>query len=127
MYPTEIIAKFLGIIFVVFAISLFMRPAQMKTALTDVITNPSHFLIASIINLMGGTLLVLFHTRFGGLGTLLVTLICWVLFVRSIGLMLMPEKIAGFATKVLENPQHFRMMAIVHAVLGVILLAIGFM
>lgn len=126
MYPTVLIAKFLGILFIVFALTVFTRPAQFKIALKEVISNPAHFLLITFINLVGGTLLVLFHNDWEWSWALLVTLLCWILFIRAIGMMFFPEKISAALVKVLENPLHFRMVASIHLILGLFLIYIGF-
>ncbi len=122
------LAKVIGLVFLIFAISICIAKSQYQTVLKDLITHPALILLTGTFNLIIGVLIVVSHNIWELDWRILITLIGWLLLLRGIIWTTFPKIILTNVTRLSET-QIFRILyisAVVIFIIGIVLCYFGF-
>ncbi len=119
------LAKFFGLYLGIMVVSLFTRRQQLITTARQMVNQPALMLLAGVITLMLGIVLVISHNLWVMDWPALVTLLCWLVFLKGLALLLMPEKMMQ-TVGWMEDNRVFWSIVLVDAAIALVLLYYGF-
>jgi hypothetical protein len=124
---TLFVAKLIGLLFLVFSLSMAVNKQAMVAAVNELMHDRGLMLIGSSINLAAGLAIVLAHNVWsGGVLTVIVTLIGWLLALRGVvWLFTPPEKLVKYY-EAMRFEQNYYIYAAITGVLGLYLTIEGF-
>lgn len=97
MNSTMIIAQLLLPVFAAVTISLFINPKWYKQMAKEIADSPSMVYLLSVIKLIFGTAIVLYHNIWGQDWATIISLIGWVSMIKGIVYILFPKVIKSAA------------------------------
>jgi hypothetical protein len=124
---TLFIAKLIGLIFLVFSLSMAMNRRGMLAAIDELVRSHGLMLIGGSFNLAAGLAIVLGHNVWsGGALTVIVTLIGWLVALRGVVWLFTPqEKLVQFY-EALHFERKYYVAAAITGALGLYLTVAGF-
>lgn len=105
---------------------LIVRGHSMRVVIHEFFKNPALIILAGSISLILGLLFVLAHNVWEWSWRLLVTLLSYIVLIRGIIHLYLPEWIKEMAHKHFEHVQSFRILGLILAILGVFLIVCTF-
>lgn len=126
MVLTFFFAQLLGLIMVVMALSLFTQRRMYLGMVAAFRENRASQFAASFTGLLlGGVLLLTHNVWSGGLLPFLVSLIGWMIFLKSVALLLLPTSLWGKIMKPVATRRAFIIAASAMLVIGLYLFLAG--
>lgn len=126
MVLTFFFAQFLGLIMAIVGISLFTQRRMYLEMVTAFRENRSSQFAASFIGLVLGSILLLTHNVWdGGMLPFLVTLIGWLMFLKSAAFLVLSTATLGRLLKPLAHRKAFVIAASAFIVIGLYLFLAG--
>jgi hypothetical protein len=124
---TLFVAKLIGLLFLVFSLSMAVNKQAMVAAVNELIHDRSLMLIGSSINLAAGLAIVLAHNVWsGGVLTVIITLIGWLLALRVVVWLFTPPETLVKYYEAMRFEQNYYIYAAITGVLGLYLTIEGF-
>jgi len=120
-----VLAKIIGIYFLVVGLSLLINKQFFKDMVKNLATDNTAMLIIAFITLILGSLLVIIHNIWVLDWRLIITIFSWMTFVAGIIRMLFPTRLMKLAGT-FSSGHYFSVVAIFSIVMGIILLYFGF-
>ncbi len=126
-FLTVFLAKLLGIYCVVIAAAMLLRRRETIGTINAMVDDPGMIMIAGVIALAGGVAMVLGHNVWtGGVFSVAVTVVGWVIAAKGAMLLLMPNSMLRGFFDALRYEQFFTLYMGVTLVLGLCLTVAGF-
>lgn len=126
MVLTFFFAQFIGILFIVLGVSLFVHKQMYFEIFTQYREQRSTYYPLGFISLILGTMLVLMHSIWqGGFIQVLVSLISWSIFLKSVAFLTLPVHVLERLTKPFAAKRTYAISALALLVVGVYLFLVG--
>lgn len=125
MYHTVILEQVFGLFFLITSV-IYLSRADFYRAMAKKMDDQSGAIFfSSLSGLMLGIFLVILHNNWAWGPQVVVTIICWVILVRSIVWLAFPEQMIDVTKKIISGPM-FYFYILLMFVVGVYLVARGF-
>lgn len=120
-----VLSQVFGMYLVIMAIILGSRAEYYKKLLHDI--NPHGFglMIAGSIWLLIGLFLVTIHSSWGGFARNMISILFWIIVIKSILLLAFPEQLIACSQKLLSGCCYY-VMVIIIAIVGIVLMTNGY-
>lgn len=122
---TQFLAQVFGIYLAIMCIALVLRHGAIKAAGWQMVSQPPILLFSAIFTLMLGLALVLTHNVWVMDWPVLVTIICWMVFIKGLFLLFFPQK-AELTMMVMMHKGAMCALWLIDAIYAGLLLYIGF-
>lgn len=119
------LAKFFGLYLGIMVLALYMRREQLMSAARQMVNQPALMLFGGAMTLLLGITLIVSHNLWVLDWPLIVTLLCWAVFIKGVVLVLMPDKMTSTLAW-LESGKVFWSILLVDAALALVMLYYGF-
>ena len=125
---TIFLAKLLGLYCIIFALVMMVRGSRaVATTVKALVANPPLLMFVELIGLAGGLAMVIGHNIWtGGVLTVAVTLIGWLIVIRSVILLAMSPEVAVKLIEALQYEKYFYLYMGGTLILGLWLAYAGF-
>ena len=124
---TLFLARFLGLVFLVFSFAMMVNKRAMVAAAADLVRDRGLLLLGGLGNLAGGIAIILAHNLWsGGALTIIVTLIGWLLAVRGIVWLCAPQARLVALYEAARFERNFSVYATILCLVGLVLAVGGF-
>ena len=124
---TVFLAKLLGLYCIIFALIMMARGPRVAATVKALVANPPLLLFVELMGLAGGLAMVIGHNIWtGGVLAVVVTLIGWLILIRSVILLPMPPEAAAKLIEALRYEKHFYLYMGGTLILGLYLAYAGF-
>ena len=123
---TLILARAYGVAILVVALSALFAPRRMKAALADFARSPGLTFISALFAIVLGLTLVILHSIWADFPAALVSLLGWVILIKGIVLIAMPEGVTKLGVAAGDSATIIRAWAAFALLLGAVYLVIGF-
>lgn len=124
MTTTMFIAQLLLPVFAAVTISMFINPKRFKQIARNIADMPALTYLVSMINLIGGTAILLYHNIRAEDLSVAITIIGWLMIIKWAVYILFPKSIRHVAAMV-ENKTTIYVIGVVAAVITVILFSLS--
>ncbi|KTD46238.1 Integral membrane protein (PIN domain superfamily) [Legionella quateirensis] len=122
---TLFFAQGIGLYLIIIAIIMLTRAAYYQEMLTHLKVGSATIVVAATMGLIIGILMVLVHNIWIWESDVLITIIAWLLVIKSVMWLAFPECMVKYTEKVYSGRGYY-LVAIIAAIIGIILLAHGF-
>lgn len=126
METSLVFAKAFGFYLTVSCLALTYHYDSLKEAANTYAQSPALILMTSAFTLFLGAFLIAFHNQWAWSWPLIVTLLCWITFLKGCYLMLCPSNAKRFFA-ILDKPGLYKGLLLVMLLVGVFLLLKGFL
>lgn len=120
------LAKIIGLNFLIFGITLIINKTTFQSLLEDFIDHPALILFGGFINLVLGSMIVVSHNIWVADWRIIITIIGWLLFIRGIVWLTIPNAMVRWVRKMAENLTPFYIASLVSIIIGIVLCYYGF-
>jgi hypothetical protein len=120
------LAKYFGLFFLIISTLFIVKPNQYKTMLSSFGESPALVMLSGVMALMLGLFLVLIHTIFASDWRLLITVICWLIFLKGWCLLACPKAITDYCKKKAARDPRVVFVVALYLVLALVLLYYGY-
>ncbi|KTD46090.1 Integral membrane protein (PIN domain superfamily) [Legionella quinlivanii] len=124
-FHTLLIEQILGLYLVIVSLIMIARGAYYQDLIKRVGTNSGWILVGASFSLIFGLIMLVIHNIWEWDYEILVTLIAWLIVIKSILWLAFPENMLGIAQRVYSGSSYYLIMVLV-GLLGVFMLAHGF-
>lgn len=124
-FHSLLISQIMGFYFLIIAIVLLTRADYYRNLLINLHEGGYAVFVGAAVSLILGILLVLVHNLWVWNEQVLITILAWLILLKSIAWLAFPEKMMTFGRSFYAGPGYYVAVAIA-LILGVILLAYGF-
>jgi len=124
-FHTTILEQVFGMYMLIMAIVLLTRAKFYREVVRNMKAVNSGVYFSSAFGLMLGLLLVIVHNFWVWEPRVVVTILCWVVLVRSILWLAFPEKMVERSKKLAAGPAYY-VAAVIMALIGMYLMTSGF-
>lgn len=122
-----LIAKLLFPVFALVTITAFIRPKFYREIAKEIMNSHALIYIASFMNLIGGTAIILYHNTWTQDWSTLITVIGWLAAVKGAIYMVFPKAAIGMVTNATQSKAFVYFMGIISALFAVALYSLGYM
>lgn len=126
MMMSHTLSQIFGLYLVAVALAMVMHKDRFYAAAEEILKSKGLMLFAAIITLMMGIVLITIHNIWLYSWPMVITIICWVVFVSGLMRLLMPELIQNWGMKMLKHKGCWNVSALCSGALGLYLLYMGF-
>src|SRR5271170_193355 len=105
MMASIFLARLLGPVFLIVGAGILLSPKVFRAIAADVVRSVTLVYLFGLMDFTAGLAIVITHNVWLMSWRLLITLIGWLLLIRGTVRVLIPEKVMGYAAKVLGNKQ----------------------
>ena len=119
---TIFLATVIGWYLVIISLFLLLRHEQMKSIVSDVVTQQSVFFMMSIITIILGLLMVASHNVWVAGWPVVITLLSWLVLISGILRLVCAESAKKMALSFVEHPARIQIAAVVILAIGLFLL-----
>ncbi|MDR3546714.1 MAG: hypothetical protein P4M11_00310 [Candidatus Pacebacteria bacterium] len=124
---TIFLAQFLGIFFVIVTLSLLIRRDTILEIIKDVTSHRAALYVLSVVGLVSGLLLVFIHNVWsGGFVTVLVTLIGWIILLKSVLFLVLPPSSSTRLINMFRPKPVYTTWIVIALIIGLYLMYAGF-
>lgn len=122
------LAKVIGLVFLISAISMYVAKSHYQAVIKDLVVHPASILLSGMLNLIMGILIVVSHNIWQFDWRILITLIGWLLLLRGIVWTTFPKIILTNITKLSEDriTRILYISAVIIFIIGIVLCYFGF-
>lgn len=120
------LAQLFGLILIVFAVALFLRPTIITVAMRDLRPYSFTMLMAGFLGVIGGLAIILSHNVWEFSWRGIITLFGWLAFIKGITYIAFPDFLRFTATSMLNGRGKRNIMLLLVLLLGVYLAVKGF-
>jgi hypothetical protein len=125
MYHTVILEQMFGLFFLISSVIYLSRADFYRAIARNMDDHSGAVFFSSLSGLMLGIFLVILHNHWTWGPQVVVTIICWVILVRSIVWLAFPEQMVDLTRKIISGPMFYFYLLLMFVV-GVYLVARGF-
>ena len=126
MTTSIIIAKIIGPTFLILAISMLLNRRYYQEVYDELLDNPALIYFGGLLGIILGTSIISFHNIWIKEWPLLITIIGWIIFIKSILLLFLPESFGNFARRIALFSKYLSFAAILWLLMGLYLILMGF-
>jgi uncharacterized protein YjeT (DUF2065 family) len=126
MLTSVFLARLLGPLLLVPGLGLLLNPRAYRTIAAEVVGSVTRIYLFGVLDFAAGLVIVLTHNLWMANWSVLITLIGWVLLLRGVARILLPDTIMGYAAKFVRNNQFYLVAGIVLVILGLVLCYFGY-
>ncbi|MDP3739023.1 MAG: hypothetical protein Q8R02_16635 [Hyphomonadaceae bacterium] len=119
------LARVYGLAIIILAVAALATPTRMGAAIADFERSPGLTLVTAIFTLFLGLALVVLHNHWTDLLAGLVSLMGWVILIKSLLLLAAPAGLLKFASAAGASPGRVRLWGVIVLILGAVFLALG--
>lgn len=119
------LAQAMGLYLVIVAIIMLTRARYYQDILTRTHVGSSSLVVMGTVGLILGIILVLVHNLWTMEIEVLITLVAWLVLIKSILWLGFPEMMVNYTHKIYQGPGYY-IIAIIAGIVGVILMSYGF-
>ncbi|QRN03337.1 hypothetical protein GH742_05355 [Legionella sp. MW5194] len=120
-----LISQVLGFYLLIVAIVMLTRAGYYRNLMTNLHEGSHAILIGATFSLIIGIILVLVHNLWVWDEEVIITIIAWLILIKSVLWLAFPEKMMAFSRSFYAGPGYY-ITAGIALVLGIVLLAYGF-
>jgi hypothetical protein len=120
------LARLIGPLFVIFALSILVNPNTFRTMANDVVRNVTLVYLFGLIDFAAGLAIVLTHNVWIASWRVLITILGWLMVVRGAARVLFPEIVMAYAARVFHNKLLVPASGAVAGILGLIFCYFGY-
>lgn len=125
METSIFLAKAFGIYLIIICLSMIGNKKYYHDATASVTKDPGEMFITSIMTLIAGIFLILFHNIWVFDWRVIITLLAWITFIKGIYRILFPHHIQRI-NKIIENNSFYYSMFTIFLIIGIFLFFKGF-
>ncbi len=118
METSQLIAKFIGPVMLVAAVSGLLNSKQIMAIFEDFIESPALIFIAGVMTLVMGLTLVIFHNRWVADWTVIITIFGWIGIAGGIMRMAFPMLAIETGRKMIGQKKLLAVIAVLNMLLG---------
>jgi hypothetical protein len=126
MVTSIFLAKLFGLFFVILGLSAMLHPKRLQNIFIELKKSPVLMFMTSFVLLIMGIALVISHSIFVLDWRLLITVLCWIVFLKSAACLILPEKWIENPHRLLEHPGFYYSVSIIYLLLGAFMIYHGF-
>ena len=120
---TVFLARLIGMYFLLIALTFSAHKQQTLIAFDAIVHSQDIVLVTGIVALAVGLALVIGHNRWsGGAPAIIVTIVGWILLIRSVLVLLLPPDVVGLVYDMLGIDRYFSVYMVVIGVIGLYLI-----
>ena len=121
---TYFLAQFFGIYFFIVAVAMLVHTERFVSLSRDMMSSPGLMFFSSLMTLAFGTALIISHNVWMLGWPVLITLLCWITFLKAVALLFFPS-LADWSNKLLSH-SNIRIAAVFYLCFGAVLFALGY-
>lgn len=125
MSTSIFLSRFWGVYILILALLMLLRPNSFRNMVQQMVSNPATMGVIAILTTISGLILVLFHNLWVMDWTVLITLLCWLTFMKGVAQLFFPEKISAWSGRILVKCNYYTAM-VIYFILAIFLLYYGF-
>jgi hypothetical protein len=122
---TSFFASFLGLLFLIMSWSILLNHMRYHKVVRDMLKHEGIVFCLAFLGLTIGLMMVILHSVWGGFVVTLVSVLGWIIFLKSVFVLLLPE-LAEHISRWFEKKDWFMISGAVYMVLGLYLTYVGF-
>jgi len=126
MATSIFLAKYFGFYFLLMCVLYLLKPNQYKTMVTSFSESPAAITLGGVMTLMLGLFLVMIHTVIVADWRLLVTVLCWLVFIKGWCLLACPKYGMQLGKKMVGKKNRVYFMLAFYIILALVLLYFGY-
>ena len=126
MATSVFLARMLGPLLLAAGAGILINPKPFRTMANEVVGSVTLVYLFGFFDLAGGLAIVLVHNVWTPNWRVLITLIGWLMLIRGTVRILIPDRIMGYAKKLIRKPQLYPTSGVVLTVLGLVLCYFGY-
>lgn len=127
MQTSIFLARLLGPLLLVPGLGLLFNPRGFRTIAAEVVGSLTLIYLFGVFDFATGLAIVLTHNVWTPNWRVLITLFGWLMLLRGVARILLPDTIAGYAAKLVRNKQFYRVSGIALVILGLVLCYFGYL
>ena len=120
------LAKLIGIYFVIMGLSVLIKKETLLKMAEEFMTRLPLMFVSGVLTLVMGLLLILSHNIWDGTWVVIVTIIGWLVFIKGLFYLLLPQKILTKWFKIFDNNSWYTIASIIMIIFGLYLAYKGF-
>jgi uncharacterized membrane protein len=120
-----IIEQVLGLYMLIMAIIMIARADYYRKLVYDMTADKNTLFVSAMFTLIFGLILIVVHNNWIMRFDLLVTIIAWLIVIKAILWLALPEYMMGVSKKLYKDNMYY-VMAVVAGIIGIILLIHGY-
>lgn len=125
MLHSFILAQIFGLYFIIIAVIMMSRVAFYRKFIQNLQSDSAVVIVSGTMGLLLGLFLIDIHNIWVMKPRVFVTIVCWLIFIKSLLLLAMPEELLAWSRKVSAGMGYY-FIVIFMAIFGIILLARSF-
>jgi len=125
MFVSIIIAQTAGFFLFLSAILMLLCSARFKQVIIQIISNDVALLLSNFTSLLFACFLLVIHSIFSSFPEVVISLLGYILFIKSILWLVIPAKMAILTKKCLAEPT-YTLFALLNMIVGIFYLSCGF-
>ena len=119
------LARIYGIIALTAALAALLAPKRMSLVIADFERSPAAAFLGALSALILGLIMVVMHNLWTDIAAILVSLFGWIVLIKGILLLAVPDGLLRFAAAAASSPARIRLWGVVALVLAIVFLMIG--
>ena len=127
MQTSIFLARLIGPAMLLAGIGILINQKHYRTMATQLVKSLPLFYIISVIGVVAGTAVVLFHNLWVMDWRVLITLLAWANLLRGAFSLIAPDAATDFAARALRNPNTVLISSLIGCVIGAILVYFGYL
>ncbi len=120
------LAKLIGIYFVIMGLSVLIKKETLLKMAEEFMTRLPLMFVSGVLTLVMGLLLILSHNIWDGTWVVIITVIGWLVFIKGIFYLLLPQKTLTKWFKIFDNNSWYTIASIIMIIFGLYLAYKGF-
>jgi uncharacterized membrane protein YfcA len=126
MVTTVFIARLLGLFTIIYSLAIWFNRSSLVAATEQLRHDRASLLIVEVIGLGAGLAIVLGHNDWNGLLPIVVSLLGWIILLRAVALLFLPDEAIDKVFEWAAWPQRANVYALVSFIIGLYLTVAGF-
>jgi len=127
METSMLIAKLIGLIYLVIGLGLVFNPRYYHKMFDDLLNDAPLNYISGLISLISGFLLVVFHNIWINNWVVIITVFGWLLLCKGILLIVFPEIVKTISKGLFKTSSAFLVDGLIILILGLVFAYFGFL
>lgn len=120
------LAQLFGLMMIIYAVALLMKPLVIQSLIDEVRDNKLFTLIASFIGIVGGLAVVLSHNIWVIDWRVVVTIFGWSALLKGIAYLIAPQSLVSVGGTLYHSPARTKIVLFIMLFLGIYLTGVGF-
>lgn len=120
------LAKYFGIYLFLVSTTVLFEPLQYKSMVKNFKENDGLVALGAILSLMLGLFLVLIHSIFVYDWRIIITILCWLIFIKGWLLFAFPKKMMQWGSKTVKKKSTYNIILLGYIIISLYLIYHGF-